>query len=94
MPILGEVRFTFSTFVLLNSETGLSIACIFYLFVFLLLNIFFLFVLLSILCTLSSVCMFCIVEQKGEGGAVNSFVILINYHIFICVTFKLFLFTS
>lgn len=54
MPISGEVRFTFSTFVLLNSETGLSIACIFYLFVFFVKYIF-LFVLLSILCTLLSV---------------------------------------
>lgn len=71
MPISGEVRFTFSTFVLLNSETGLSIACIFYLFVFLLLNIFFLFVLLSILCTLLSVYVFvssALSNRKGREG--------------------------
>lgn len=71
LPISGEVRFTFSTFVLLNSETGLSIACIFYLFVFLLLNIFFS-LCCSLFCVLSRVCVYvwvlhCRTERGGRG---------------------------
>lgn len=71
-------------FILLMFETGLFVASVCF-FVFLfdrflrsLLNIFPL--CCSLLCLLLSVSVLCS-ERKGEGGAVNSFVILINYHI-------------